>query len=350
MSNQIVPLKEELTNNFLATVQADYMQNFPVSVQSGVQEVMNIVNNNQTVAELYKNELQELPMSQSLFQDVCVQLNTHFTPHRKQKQIMLELEGKLSALDAAKNGCKKHLVKYTVIKEEVDSLQALYTKINEKQVIHLEDAYEINLVLNSVVLDESLIKLASSPEGITFPKVIASILNKIKSKLGDKLIKLEETERGLKSSQNLIKDSAIKGHHLREQVAYFNEEIEKSGLSFEASEMIYYVMYFTSEGEKQIRTGDRIDTGTFGAVAAMPLGLVRKIHSNWNFIKNAHLAHKAQGIDYFGYFWQDNLEEMLPKQTGPEEFEGVKISDVLKVETIRYLAAEKKENTEDESN
>ena len=68
MSNLCI--KDELQNNFLATIQEDYTKNYPVSVQKGIQEVMDIVNNNKTVSELYKNELQELPMSQSLFQDV----------------------------------------------------------------------------------------------------------------------------------------------------------------------------------------------------------------------------------------------------------------------------------------
>jgi len=82
-------------------------EKFPLSVKENLNEVLNIVNEGKTLIDLYPEVLAEIPVSSSGFQDVCVQYQEHHTPHRKLRQAMLEMGGRLEALNTAKSGFRK---------------------------------------------------------------------------------------------------------------------------------------------------------------------------------------------------------------------------------------------------
>ena len=136
MTEAIQRFNQDIKNEFLQIMSNE---NYPMSVRDGISQVMELVNSNKTIVDLYPMILQEIPMSQSLFQDCAVQFEEHHTPHRKLKQVMLELDGKLGALDAARNGGKKIMIKIRRLKAEITDLERIYNNINEDQKIIIDD-------------------------------------------------------------------------------------------------------------------------------------------------------------------------------------------------------------------
>ncbi len=149
-------------------------------------------------------------------------------------------------------------------------------------------------------------------------------------------VELEEDERGVNSSNHLIKDAMLKVVQHKELVKVYKQEVENSSLSFEESEVEYYVMYFTNDVEKQLRTGGRIDTGTFGAIGQLPEAIRLKVLSNITFIKHKLFteSYPEEG-DYLCKVFYDTLK---PQKTGEGEMEGMNINSFLGTETIKMLA------------
>lgn len=348
MNNSLViPHRQELedrlnlSKNYLSLRVSQFSGNYPEVVKQGMQEVVDIVNANKTLPELYSEILEEVSVGQSTVQSQAVQMEQHFTPHRKLRQIMLELDGKLGALDTAKNGCKKAVVKLATLKDEIEALQEIYNKVNDG-VLTATVLMEVATFVPNCV-PESLINSAIllGDKGIESDIIKNRIITKLKSILGDKLVKFDETERGLKSHQHMVKDAAFAAYHLREQVAKHTKEAQDTGWSFEEAELYYYVMYFTAEGEKQIRTMGRIDTGTFGVVASMPKGLRTKIMSNWDFIltKHADVLNKYGKDSFKGYYLQEYKEQMEPVWDEENRtFEGDSLKDFIGVDVPLILA------------
>ena len=134
----------------------------------------------------------------------------------------------------------------------------------------------------------------------------------------------------------MVKDAAIKVAQQQVFVEKYRIEVENSGLSFEESEVFYYVMYFTSEAYKQMMTMGRVDTGTYGVIAQTPYPIRRKILDNIEFLR------KKIFEEYYpftgDYLWKDNPEIFLPKKTGDNEIEGMNVSEFLGIEDIKILS------------
>lgn len=332
MSEDIQKFNQDIKNEFLKIMTNE---NYPVSVKNGISQVMELVNANKTIVDLYPMILQEIPMSQSLFQDCAVQFEEHHTPHRKLKQVMLELDGKLSALDAAKNGAHKIMIKIRRLKAEVTDLERIYNSINDNQKINMDD-YLILQIYFPMLFSETTVKMISDG-GLTNVTFINSVLDKIQNKGGDKLVELEESERAQKSNQHMIKDAAIKAHQLQLLADKYQKEVEESGLSFDESEFVYYTMFFTAEAERQLRTGDhQIDRGTYMAISQLPDAIRKKVLWNISYLRNK-LFSDGYPVDG-DYLFRTDREVLVPRKTGDMEFEGLNVKEYLMVEPIKLIA------------
>lgn len=277
---------------------AKSIEGVPLSISRHFDNISKIITENKTLPQLYGDVLVEIPISTSLFQDVCVQFETHFTPHRKLRQAMLELDSRLRALYAAKDGHMKAYFKVQQIKIRVEKL--------ERELEQETD--EFNRRLKILKLEESKYEL-------------------------------EKSKRELESALHLVKDAMLKVAMYQELVDKFKKEVEESGLSFEEAEMVYFVMYFTKDAEVQIRTMGRVDTGTFGAIAQLPDGIRQKVLKNIDFI--VEKLNAGEGKD--DYIYKKYWNELLPKKTGENEIEGCKINEFTMLEPIKVLAKERME-------
>lgn len=293
-------INSSVENTFLNVISSE---KYSPAIREGFRNTMEILKQEKTLPDLYPTELAETNISTSQFQDTCVQMQQHFTPHRKVKQCLLELQGKIDALYAAKTGHKKAVLKCEKLKVQIEALRSEIADLQK----------------NSMV-----------------PSTTIALKN---IEILEKETKLEEAERGMKSSGHMIKDAALKVNQLQNLIERYRAEIEESGLSFEESEAIYYVMYFTSDAERQIRTSGRVDTGTFGAISQLPEALRKKVLQNISFIREKVLGGYAPDADYLHIVYRDL---MMPKKTGENEFENVKIDDFIGMETIKILAVENK--------
>jgi hypothetical protein len=289
-----VAIRDEIQNNFIKVFG---QENYPTEIRDGINSVMGIVKENKTISDLYPEELQEIPVSTSIFQDMCVQMEQHYVPHRKLRQALMELDSKLGALDSAKNGHKKSIVKLQQLDEEIKELEDIYNRLNvEEPIID----FELGMLISSFtyitkndenamshnIIPESMINILSSGKEITDKKLINVIKSKVKTALGNKIVDYEEAQRGFRSAQHMVKDAAIKAHQYQKQVDQYREEVKQSPYSYEESEIVYYVMYFTADAEKQLRTGDhQIDRGTYGAISQLPDTIRHKVQQNISFIR-----------------------------------------------------------------
>jgi len=349
--NKNLPIKEEIKNQIVNIFGTDL---FPEKVQSGINEIMELVNNNTTVPELYEKELKETMVSTSIFQDICVQMEEHHTPHRKVRQVMLELSDKLDALDAVKNNHRKKIIKLQTIEDQINELQEIYDILNQdKAVINFNlalrlsnisyqtkqgmDSFQTNNIISS-----NIIQITSNGIIINEPKFIQSIRNKVKIALGNLIVDHEENKRGIKNSQHMIKDSAVKAHQLRLQADKYSKEMAASDLSFDESEFIYYTMFFTAEAERQLRTGDhQVDRGTYKAISQLPEFIRLKVLWNIDYIKNKLISNNMNiSMDYI---FKTDEKILWPKferdVDGILIVEGYKVDDYLLMEPIRVLTS-----------
>lgn len=269
-------------------------QNLPEIVKQEFKEIAEIIKNDLNVPQLYGEILAEIPFSTSLYQDICVQMESHFTPHRKLRQVMLELDNRLRALYAAKDGYANSYFKYQRLQAKIEKLQ--------------EELNDPNL----------------SPAD----KKIKEI------KIMEYQYDLQKAKRELESSTHLIKDAMLKVAMYKQLAEKYKKEVEESGLSFEESEVIYYVMYFAKDIESQLRTMGRIDTGTMGAIAQLPEAMRKRVLWVANFI--AEKLQNGEGKDE--YIHIKYRDEIIPKKTGENEFDGFKLTEFINLEPIKLLA------------
>lgn len=299
--SKALSITEKLNDNsqFLEAINANY----PVSVQENFSEIVNILDEEKQITELYPEILAEIPISTSQFQDQCVQYEQHFTAHRKLRQALLELQDKFGALYSAKTGNKKALLRVEKIKLKIEELT--------NQLEALETGENID-----GVNDLSIKKL----------KVDILMEN----------VKLEEKQRAYKSSTHLVKDAMIKVSQHQSLIKKFEAEVVESNLSFEQSEVQYYVMYFTYDVEKQLRTMGRIDTGTFGAIGNLPEQIRLKVMNNISFLRKKIFDEKYPiDGDHLSHVYFDLLK---PEKTGDDEMEGLCVGDFIVTESIKLLA------------
>jgi len=287
-------INENVESKFVQLISEEY----PLELREGINEVLDIIKSEKTISDLYPTVLSEIPISQSQFQDMCVQYEQHFTPHKKLRQAVMEMQDRLNALYAAKTGQKKAIIKVERIKLELENLQ--------EELDHAEDDYE-----------KRRWELA----------------------IAEKLVDLEEAERESKSAMHLVKDAMLKVVQQRKLVEKYEKEVAESGLSFEESEVVYYVMYFTSEAEKQLRTGDhQIDRGTFGAIAQLPDPIKDRVLKNISFLRKK-LFEEGYPIDG-DYLYKIYWNELVPKKTGENEFEGLNVKEFLNTDIIKILSSQ----------
>lgn len=348
MSDKQIAIREEIQNNFIKVFGKE---NYPIEIRDGINEVMDIVKSNKSISDLYPEELQEIPVSTSIFQDKCVQIEQHFTPHKKLRQAIMELDSKLGALDSAKNSHKKAIVKLQQLDEEIKELEDIYNRLEvDNPVID----FELGMLISSFtfttkngenyqtnnIIPESMISVLSSGKEITDQKLINVIKSKVKTALGNKIVDYEEAQRGLKSAQHMVKDAALKAHQYQKQVDQYREEVENSEYSYEEAEVVYYVMYFTAEAERQLRTGDhQIDRGTYGAISQLPDAIRHKVQENISFIRKK-LFQENYPIDG-DYIFKVFEDVVMPRKTGDGEIEGMSVCEYINVEPIKLISKNK---------
>jgi hypothetical protein len=355
MSEKSLAICDEAENRFLQILNT---VDFPLDVQQGISNVLQIINSNTTMPELYAKELKEIPYSTSLFQDICVQMEEHHTPHRKLRQVMMELGGKLDALDNAKNGHKKAVTKLEKLNSELNELKDIYNILIEGNGISYLMALRLSSINYHTKDGESSISNEIIPLSLTQPihftntitgesinitdlGIVNFIIKKIEIAMANKIIDLEEANRGLKTSENLIKDAAMKASQLQNQVAQYKTQVEESGLSYEESEFFYYTMYFTAEAEKQLRTGDhQIDRGTYGAVGQLPTPIRIKVLRNIAWLQDKiHNDFQNTGTWYREDFYVKTHRDLfMPSRTDEGEIEGMNVVDYLKITPIKVLS------------
>lgn len=289
--NFLAVVGKGMESKFLETMSDEY----PIAVKEGIKDVLDIISSEKNITDLYPQVLSEVSISQSQFQDMCVQYEQHFTPHKKLRQAVMEMQDRLSALYTAKTGQKRSIIKVERINLELENLQ------------------------------EELSKAETEYEQKRWELAIA-----------DKMVDLEEAEREAKSSMHLVKDALLKVVQQRNLVEKYQKEVEESGLSYEESEVIYYTMYFTSEAEKQLRTGDhQIDRGTFGAIGQLPPAIQNKVFRNISFLRKKLFEenYPLDGEYLYKVYW----DELIPKKTGESEFEGMSVKDFINTDIIKLL-------------
>lgn len=346
-----LPIKVEINNNKLTVFG---LEEFPLTVQEGVNDILDIVQSNKSLPQLYEKELKETMVSTSIFQDICVQMEEHHTPNRKLRQVMMELGDKLDALDAAKNGHKKNIVKIQTLEDEVEDLQSMYEDL-KKEFIDFDLALRLSTVryttsngmdnyMSNEVIPSSVLEIVSKGTNIDNPQFIKTISDKVKIALGNKIVDHEEAIRGMESNKHMIKDSAIKAYQLRIQAEKYKKEVKESGLTYDESEIIYYCMYFTAEVERQLRTGDhQIDRGTYKAISQLPEFIRMKVLKNVDYIQNKLNAEVTESksywaSDYYFHTDRDILEPHFERdENGDLIVEGVKVKDYLLMEMINIL-------------
>lgn len=330
-------------------------ENFPISVKEGIDTVMEIVNNNTTLPELYGKELQEVPISTSLFLDQCIQMEDHHTPHRKLKQTLIELETKLGALDGAKNSHKKGIVKIERLKNDITELQDIYIILTKsehesKPSLDINTAlrlssinYQVSegesVITHSLISDSIITILTSIPSDISDSKILNNITNKIKAATASKMIDLEEAERSLRSNEHLIKDAALKCAYIQKQADRYKKVVEDSGLSYEMAEIIYYTRFFSSDVLKQLRTGDhQIDRGTFGAINQLPEAINKRLLKNVHWLETKVKEDYQKTGSWYGEDYIKTCKNILdPVITGTDEIEGMNITELLGLEPIKII-------------
>ena len=295
----LVPLLNEEEDTGLA-LKSVIDESYPAELKKEMEEVATIVAEDKQIPQLYPHVVAEIPMSQSGFIDICVQYMEHFTPHRKLRQVMLEMQNRLAALQEAKKNYYKSAIKLERRQLELQELEEKLEELEERLRVQELDERE--------------------------RKKLEREIAKVKLDIAEKKVEVQEALAGRRSAQHMIKDAMLKVVAQRKLAKKFEKEVEESGLSFDEAEMVYYVMYFTRDAENQIRTGGRIDTGTFSAISQLPTGLRRKILENIAFIRQKLQEGWPPEGDYiFLTYW----DRMLPKKTGPGEIEGVKVEEFL---------------------
>ena len=269
----------------------------PADTRKQFEEINDILASEKLIPDLYPEIVSEVSVSTSLFQDRCVQYETCFTPHRKLRQAMLEMDNRLRALYTAKTGHKKAILKLEEAKMDMEDIKEEY-----------ED---------------------SSQDRTDRDK------RKLEIKMAKKVVRVEELERDFNSAAHMIKDAILKVAQQRELIKEYEVAAKETGMSFDEAEVYHFVMYFTKDAESQLRTGGRVDTGTFGAIAQLPEEIRKKVLWNINFIKNK-LKDGYDG-DYIHIIYKDILE---PKWTGQGEIEGMNVKEFLKITPIKTISSD----------
>ena len=137
----------------------------------------------------------------------------------------------------------------------------------------------------------------------------------------------------------MIKDAELKVVQIQALVNQFKKETEESDLSFEEAEVVYYVMYFTSDVEKQLRTMGRVDTGTLGAIGQCPQTVRDKVFSNIAFLEGKIKEMQEQGNNTYDHLYRKYWDTLAPKPNKDDgTICGLNIKDFLQMEPIRILA------------
>lgn len=329
MKNSIIPNQEKKINNIVYNdfVKIINSENYPDTIREDMKQVLVDVSSNKSIADLYPEVLSEVPMSSSCFQDQCVQYEEHHTPHRKLRQSMLEMQKRLDALDAAKNSRRKSYIK---LKEKEQELELL-----KQYDMNAREMTRLNITILNTFFDLNI----DRDDDITISKTFINYYaSKVENLIELKEVELDELYRGSNATTHMVKDAILKVIQQKKLAERYMQEVKDSGYSYEESEMVYYVMYFTAESEKQLRTMNRVDTGTFGVIRYLPDGLRKKVLSNISKLKKYIFSSSKEVSEVEDYYVITHREEFLPEKTGDNEIEGVKYKDFVGIDTINILS------------
>lgn len=311
--------------------------------------------------------------SQSNFLSLAVQMEEHWTPYRKLRQILLELDNKLQALRTAKNGRRKAFVTSEKLKKEIKTLESVFfnlveqtdefkTIIKDDGTLSIKDGATLTLdmALRLNMVDTTFSKGMDSSETLTLipptlinalangvvisdPDTLELLADKIKTIAMYKLVDLDDALANLNSHVHMIRDAETAAAMYLAQGKKI-EEIEiptwqdKYGItSYEEAELFYYVLYFLHEYEKQIRTGDRhVDRGTEGAITQMPLPIQRHIYKMRDIIHQKY--YPTNGVPsrtpHSPFMTKEDPEQFYPKKTGDHEWEGLYLPDYMGIDLV----------------
>jgi len=293
---KFLTLQQKVEGKFVQLVKSDQ---YPITVKEGINEVMDIIAQEKSIIDLYPEVLAEVPISQSIFHDMGVQYyHGNVSPHRNLRQAVMEMQDRLNALYAAKTGQKKAILKLERLKLEIENI--------ENELSKAETDYEIRR------------------------------WNLTKA---EKEVDYEEANRGVKDSGHFIKDALLKVTHQRKLVEKFKAQVEKSGLSYEESEVVYFCFFFTQEAERQLRLGSMLDRGTLMAISQLPDAIRLKVLNNISYLRSIIFDDNFDPDSDF--ICKTHSDVIAPIKTGDMEFEGVKIADMLGIEPIKILAKNK---------
>lgn len=334
MTNNKQLILKDADTKFLKVLGSD---KFPVTIKNSLNEVLDIVNKGKTLVDLYPEVLAEIPVSSSGFQDVCVQYQEHHTPHRKLRQAMLEMDGRLNALNSAKNGFRKCFGKLKKLENSINELEKVMDNL-KSNIITKEDYLILSQNFEKYI--KPYFKEIQETNIFNNPELCKFLLQKVENLFYDRVCRYQELLRNYKSSEHMVKDAALKVAQQRNLVEIFKKEVKDSGISFEESEVVYYIMYFTSEMEKQLRTMGRVDTGTFGVIRYLPEGIRKKVLKNREFLENKLFSESWPSCgDYLTEVFKD---ELMPKFTDKNEIEGVDVKEFISLDLIKIIAKDDK--------
>ena len=337
-SKELSKIQEDIKNDFLQKIDINNYSTQP-EVQQRMNQTLSNVFHNKTVSELYSDSLVEVPMSQSNFLSQCVQFTEHWTPHRKLKQALIELKSKYGALNTAKNSHFKSLTKHQKIKDEIDLVNSIINKLEETRIIDTSMVLKISSI-PGIQLPNIVVNLIEKNQIIDDNEFIDIIIQKLRNKVAELVVKLQEVEYSLKDSDHMVKDALDTASMYEKAVEQYKKEVQESDMSYEEAEMVYYVMFLTWEAENQLRTGDhQLDRGTSKVITQLPDGLRRKVYENINYLRQKYFQEK-QPMDG-DFLIRTNPELFKPKKTGHMEFEGETITNFLGIEPINQLSISK---------
>lgn len=329
-----IAVKEEIKNTFLKTIDISNYSNQP-EVQNRLNNTLQNIIENKTISDIYNDSLVEVPMSQSNFLSQCVQFTEHWTPHRKLKQALIELKSKYSALHTAKNNHFKAFNKYNRLYREIENINTIIHDLQTDKTMNNRKAMKISCIKQSII-SPMITNYLEKYDVIDDLAVIDMVIEKLKEHCSELFIKLQESEYSIKDTDHMVKDALDTASMYESAVEKYKQEVQESSLSYEESEMYYYVMFLTWEAENQFRTGDhQLDRGTSKVITQMPNGLRRKVYENINLLKQKYFKDN-QPVDG-DFLIKSNPELFEPIKTGDMEFEGEQITNFLGVAPIKQL-------------
>jgi len=262
-------------------------ENYPAEVKESFKQILSDIMAEKTVTEMYPEAASKVIIGQSLFQDIFGQYNQFYTPYRKLRQVILEMNKTYGALYAAKTGHKKAEIKKQRILVEIDQLQ--------EKLKYTEDEHERKLIQLDILEKEA---------------------------------ELEEIERDLRSSSHLIKDALFTASLQKKLIEKFQKECDKSPYTPEEEEVIHYILKYTEEAENQLRNG-RIDSSLLSSISKLPEPVRVRILHNINLLQSIFNDIKEGKYPDPGHITVIFKDKFIPQKSEDGKLDGLDVNELL---------------------